>query len=173
MSTTTSNAPPTVICIGMAGSGKTTFVQRLNSHLHSKKTPPYVINLDPAVLKVPFGANIDIRDSVKYKKVMEQYNLGPNGAIVTSLNLFSTKIDQVIKLIEKKKDRINNVVIDTPGQIECFIWSASGAIITESFASEFPTVIAYIVDSQEIPVRPHSCPTCCMLVLYCTRPSCQ
>lgn len=147
MSTTTSNAPPTVICIGMAGSGKTTFVQRLNSHLHSKKTPPYVINLDPAVLKVPFGANIDIRDSVKYKKVMEQYNLGPNGAIVTSLNLFSTKIDQVIKLIEKKKDRINNVIIDTPGQIECFIWSASGAIITESFASEFPTVIAYIVDT--------------------------
>lgn len=131
----------------MAGSGKTTFMQRLNSHLHSKKTPPYVINLDPAVLKVPFGANIDIRDSVKYKKVMEEYNLGPNGAIVTSLNLFSTKIDQVIKLVEKKSDRFNNVIIDTPGQIECFIWSASGAIITEAFASTFPTVIAYIVDT--------------------------
>ncbi|CCE85322.1 Piso0_004910 [Millerozyma farinosa CBS 7064] len=140
-------APSTVICIGMAGSGKTTFMQRLNSHLHAKKTPPYVINLDPAVLKVPFGSNIDIRDSVKYKKVMEDYNLGPNGAIVTSLNLFSTKIDQVIKLIENKSDRLNNVIIDTPGQIECFIWSASGAIITEAFASTFPTVIAYIVDT--------------------------
>lgn len=140
-------APTTVICIGMAGSGKTTFMQRLNSHLHSKKTPPYVINLDPAVLKVPFGANIDIRDSVKYKKVMEEYNLGPNGAIVTSLNLFSTKIDQVINLVEKKSDKFKNVIIDTPGQIECFIWSASGAIITEAFASTFPTVIAYIVDT--------------------------
>ncbi|EGW30109.1 uncharacterized protein SPAPADRAFT_52939 [Spathaspora passalidarum NRRL Y-27907] len=140
-------APSTVICIGMAGSGKTTFMQRLNSHLHSKKTPPYVINLDPAVLKIPFGANIDIRDSVKYKQVIEQYNLGPNGAIVTSLNLFSTKIDQVIKLIEKKGDSVNNVIIDTPGQIECFIWSASGAIITEAFASTFPTVVAYIVDT--------------------------
>lgn len=140
-------APSTVICIGMAGSGKTTFMQRLNSHLHSKKTPPYVINLDPAVLKVPFGANIDIRDSVKYKKVMEEYNLGPNGAIVTSLNLFATKIDQVIKLVEKRSDKVENVIIDTPGQIECFIWSASGAIITEAFASTFPTVIAYIVDT--------------------------
>lgn len=140
-------APATVLCIGMAGSGKTTFMQRLNSHLHSKKTPPYVINLDPAVLKVPFGANIDIRDSVKYKKVMEEYNLGPNGAIVTSLNLFSTKIDQVIKLVEKRSDKFKNVIIDTPGQIECFIWSASGAIITEAFASTFPTVIAYIVDT--------------------------
>ncbi|RLV84698.1 GPN-loop GTPase 1 [Meyerozyma sp. JA9] len=139
--------PNTVICIGMAGSGKTTFMQRLNSHLHAKKTPPYVINLDPAVLKVPFGANIDIRDSVKYKKVMEEYNLGPNGAIVTSLNLFATKIDQVIKLVEKRSSAVENVIIDTPGQIECFIWSASGAIITEAFASQFPTVIAYIIDT--------------------------
>jgi GTPase SAR1 family protein len=131
----------------MAGSGKTTFMQRLNSTLHAKKTPPYVINLDPAVLKVPFGANIDIRDSVKYKKVMEEYNLGPNGAIVTSLNLFATKIDQVINLVEKRAQTVSNVIIDTPGQIECFIWSASGAILTESFASTFPTVIAYIVDT--------------------------
>ncbi|SCU99290.1 LADA_0H18778g1_1 [Lachancea dasiensis] len=137
----------TVICIGMAGSGKTTFMQRLNSHLHAAKTAPYVVQLDPAVLNVPYGANIDIRDSVKYKKVMENYNLGPNGAIVTSLNLFSTKIDQVIKLVENKRDLHDYCIIDTPGQIECFVWSASGSIITESFASTFPTVIAYIVDT--------------------------
>lgn len=137
----------TVICIGMAGSGKTTFMQRLNSHLRSKKTAPYVINLDPAVLRIPYGANIDIRDSIKYKKVMENYQLGPNGAIVTSLNLFSTKIDQVIKLVEKKNESHKHCIIDTPGQIECFVWSASGSIITESFASTFPTVIAYIVDT--------------------------
>lgn len=136
-----------MICIGMAGSGKTTFVQRLNSHMRSKKSPPYVINLDPAVLKVPYGANIDIRDSIKYKKVMENYNLGPNGAIVTSLNLFSTKIDQVIKLLENKRDKFEHCIVDTPGQIECFVWSASGSIITESFASTFPTVIAYVVDT--------------------------
>lgn len=136
----------TVICIGMAGSGKTTFMQRLNSHIRSKKEVPYVINLDPAVLRVPYGANIDIRDSIKYKKVMENYQLGPNGAIVTSLNLFSTKIDQVIKLVERR-DTHDFCIIDTPGQIECFVWSASGSIITESFASTFPTVIAYIVDT--------------------------
>ncbi|GME86349.1 hypothetical protein B5S29_g2253 [[Candida] boidinii] len=140
-------APCSIICIGMAGSGKTTFMQRLNSHLHAKKEAPYVINLDPAVLKVPFGCNIDIRDSIKYKKVMENYNLGPNGAIVTSLNLFSTKIDQVINLVEKRSDSFKHCIIDTPGQIECFIWSASGSIITEAFASTFPTVIAYIIDT--------------------------
>lgn len=131
----------------MAGSGKTTFMQRLNSHLHQKKTPPYVVNLDPAVLKVPFGCNIDIRDSINYKKVMENYNLGPNGAIVTSLNLFSTKIDQVLEIIKKRSGDFKHCIVDTPGQIECFVWSASGSIITEAFATENPTVLAYIIDT--------------------------
>jgi len=37
--------------------------------------------------------------------------------------------------------------VDTPGQIEVFTWSASGQIISDSFASTFPTVIAYIIDT--------------------------
>ena len=32
---------------------------------------------------------------------MKQYNLGPNGGILTSLNLFATKIDQIINLLGK------------------------------------------------------------------------
>lgn len=55
----------------------------------------YVMNLDPAVMTLPFGANIDIRDTVRYKEVMKQFNLGPNGGILTSLNLFATKFDEV------------------------------------------------------------------------------
>lgn len=39
------------------------------------------------------------------------------------------------------------VIVDTPGQIEIFTWSASGAIITDAVASAIPTVIAYIVDT--------------------------
>lgn len=38
-------------------------------------------------------------------------------------------------------------IIDTPGQIEAFTWSASGSIITDTLASAYPTVIAYVVDS--------------------------
>ncbi|KAK5599148.1 hypothetical protein CRENBAI_025280 [Crenichthys baileyi] len=88
------DSPVCLIVLGMAGSGKTTFVQRLTAHLHSQNSAPYVINLDPAVHEVPFPANIDIRDTVNYKEVMKQYNLGPNGGIVTSLNLFATRFDQ-------------------------------------------------------------------------------
>lgn len=54
---------------------------------------------------------------------------------------------QVISVIEKRADQLDYVLVDTPGQIEIFTWSASGAIITESFASTFPTVVTYVVDT--------------------------
>ncbi|KAG2195760.1 hypothetical protein INT46_000642 [Mucor plumbeus] len=139
--------PPVILCIGMAGSGKTTFMQRINAHLHEKKTPPYVLNLDPAVSSLPFTANIDIRDTVNYKEVMKQYNLGPNGGILTSLNLFTTKFDQVLNLVAKRSESVSNILVDTPGQIEIFTWSASGAIITDTLAASYPTMIAYIIDT--------------------------
>lgn len=168
--------PTAIVCVGMAGgtiliisqtpetdkddislgSGKTTFMQRINSHLHSKRDPPYVINLDPAVLSVPFDCNIDIRDSLNYKEVMREYNLGPNGGILTSLNIFATKIDQIIDILERrtapnpekpKAKPIKNIIVDTPGQIEVFVWSASGSILLDSLASSFPTVVAYIIDT--------------------------
>ncbi|XP_068257855.1 GPN-loop GTPase 1 isoform X1 [Nyctibius grandis] len=141
-------APVCVLVLGMAGSGKTTFVQRLAAHLHGQRCPPYVINLDPAVHDLPFPANIDIRDTVKYKEVMKQYGLGPNGGIVTSLNLFATRFDQVMKFIEKRQNASKYVIIDTPGQIEVFTWSASGTIITEALASSFPSVVIYVMDTS-------------------------
>ncbi|XP_064612250.1 GPN-loop GTPase 1-like [Liolophura sinensis] len=142
-----SHKPVCVIVLGMAGSGKTTFVQRITAHLHAQKCPPYVLNLDPAVHEVPYPANIDIRDTVNYKEVMKQYSLGPNGGIVTSLNLFATRFDQVMKFIDKRGKDCKYVILDTPGQIEVFTWSASGSIITEALASSFPTVVVYVMDT--------------------------
>jgi hypothetical protein len=55
---------------------------------------------------------------------------------------------QVIALCEKPRNPpLRHIIVDTPGQIEIFTWSASGAIITELFASGFPTVVAYVVDT--------------------------
>ncbi len=141
--------PTCLIVIGMAGTGKTTFIRALNSFLHSKQQKPYVINLDPACHEVPYPCNIDIRDTVNYKEVMKQYSLGPNGAIMTSLNLFATKFNQIIEIVEKRADECKYVLLDTPGQIEVFTWSASGQIITESLASTFRSVIVYVMDTSK------------------------
>lgn len=129
----------------MAGAGKTSFVKKLASYKYDEHTP-YLINLDPACRDVPYPANIgnsyfskgidvflyiklsytflDIRDTINYKEVMKQYGLGPNGGIVTSLNLFSTKFGQVLNLIEKAGDSHKYCIIDTPGILFlCFLIS--------------------------------------------------
>lgn len=141
-------SPVVVLVIGMAGVGKTTLMHRINLHMLEKKLRGYYINLDPAVRNVPFSANIDIRDTINYKEVMKQYGLGPNGAILTSLNLFATRFDQVIGILEKRADDIDYIFIDTPGQIEAFTWSAGGQIITELLGTTFPTTVMYISDTS-------------------------
>lgn len=96
-----------VIVIGMAGSGKSTFVEALSKHparTSSAKHKPesYFVNLDPAVRQVAYEPNVDIRDTVDYSRLMQEYNLGPNGAILTALNLFTTKFDQVLGILERR-----------------------------------------------------------------------
>lgn len=49
-------SPVCLIVLGMAGSGKTSLVQRLST----MPEKPYVVNLDPACLQVPYFANIGI-----------------------------------------------------------------------------------------------------------------
>ncbi|CAG9531563.1 unnamed protein product [Cercopithifilaria johnstoni] len=140
----------TIIVLGMAGSGKSAFVQRVAARLRQQNIAPYLVNLDPAVATVPYAANIDIRDTVKYKQVMEEYHLGPNGAILTCLNLICTKFNQIVDFIKSRSGQCPYCLLDTPGQIEAFTWSASGSIITDSLASSFPTMIAFIIDSVRV-----------------------
>lgn len=35
-----------------------------------------------------------------------RYNLGPNGGILTALNLFTTKFDQVLGFVEKRAETV-------------------------------------------------------------------
>jgi GTPase SAR1 family protein len=142
-----SKVPTVVIVIGMAGAGKTTIMHRINLFLNEQNKKGYYVNLDPAVRDVPFGANIDIRDTVNYKEVMKEYGLGPNGGILTSLNLFATRFDQVIQILENRSSELDYIFIDTPGQIETFTWSAGGQIILDLLATSFPTVVMYVVDT--------------------------
>jgi len=116
-------------------------------HLLSQKKRVYSINLDPAVKNVLYPVNIDIRDTVNYKEVMKHFELGPNGAIMTSLNLFATRFDQVLTLLERRAPDLDYVVVDTPGQIEVFNWSASGQIICDALSVSYPTVVCYTVDT--------------------------
>jgi polynucleotide 5'-kinase involved in rRNA processing len=52
------NGPIVMIIVGMAGSGKTTLTQRLTAELLARKSPPYIVNLDPACNDPPYPVNI-------------------------------------------------------------------------------------------------------------------
>ena len=136
-----------ILIVGTAGSGKTTLVHRLSLELAMRGDSTYILNLDPAVMHLPYAPNIDIRDTVNYKELMKQYNLGPNGAIVTALNLFATRFDKVSELLQARAKATRFILVDTPGQIEVFTWSASGNLITDMLVSSFPTVLLYAVDT--------------------------
>lgn len=57
--------PVVLLVIGMAGSGKTTLMGRLQTHLGEKGSHGYLINLDPAVMNLPYEPHVDIRDTVR------------------------------------------------------------------------------------------------------------
>lgn len=50
--------PICMIVLGMAGSGKTSFVKRLMQSASLQNMKPYTINLDPACQEVPYHTNI-------------------------------------------------------------------------------------------------------------------
>ncbi|CAD8171178.1 unnamed protein product [Paramecium octaurelia] len=131
-----------ILIIGMAGTGKTTFVQQLSKQLKNEKHT--LINLDPAVYSLPYEPEEDIRKSINYKELMTKNKLGPNGAIMTALNLYSLQLNQLIEKIEKSDSNIQ--IIDTPGQIEVFTWSASGNLISQTLSMSMPTIIFYVID---------------------------
>lgn len=105
---------------------------------------------------------------------------------MTSLNLFATQFDNVVRLCEAKKDVCEFIVVDTPGQIEVFTWSASGSIITDSLAVTFPTCVlldmflwlktmAHTIQlgmswtQRDVLLLPRSCRTCSMRAPFFTR----
>lgn len=62
--------PICMIVLGMAGSGKTTFVKKLTQLGHLQNMKPYVVNLDPACSEVPYHANIGKNISITREKMI-------------------------------------------------------------------------------------------------------
>ncbi|XP_027541718.1 GPN-loop GTPase 1-like [Neopelma chrysocephalum] len=53
-----------------------------------------------------------------------------------------------MNLLEKRQNASRDVILDTPGQMEVFAWSASGTIITKASASSFPSVAVCVPDTS-------------------------
>jgi len=133
-----------VFIIGTAGSGKTLLTASLNEWLSLQKQKTATINLDPGTISLPYAPDIDIRDYINLTQIMEEYKLGPNGALIMAADLVAEKAEQLGREVETLNPDI--VIVDTPGQMELFAFRASGPYIANEL-TEDPKAIVYLFDS--------------------------
>ncbi|KAK6902862.1 hypothetical protein I203_108122 [Kwoniella mangroviensis CBS 8507] len=109
---------------GPPGAGKSTYCHGLHQFLAALNRPIHIVNLDPAVSIPPYPCSISITELVDLDSVMEEYGLGPNGAMLYCLEYLEANFDWLIDRLDEvlKNDGGNGyVVFDTPGQVE--LWT--------------------------------------------------
>ena len=133
-----------VFVIGTAGSGKSLLTAAFNEWLKVGKQKAVTVNLDPGVLNLPYVPDIDIRDYIDIKQIMEEYSLGPNGALVLAADLIAEEAERLGREIDDLQSDV--VIVDTPGQMELFAFRASGPYIANELTNE-PKAIVYLFDA--------------------------
>ncbi len=133
-----------VFIIGTAGSGKSLLTAAFNEWLTMSKQDVSTVNLDPGASTLPYSPDVDVRDYVNVADLMEQYKLGPNGALVMASDLIADQIEKLSDEIEELQSDI--VLVDTSGQMELFAFRASGPYIASELTKE-SKVIVYLFDS--------------------------
>mgnify|MGYP000300605446 FL=1 len=130
--------------IGTAGSGKSLLTASFSEWLRINEQNVATLNLDPGVIKLPYTPDIDVRDYVTIDEIMDEYELGPNGALIMAADLIASEVENLRKEIEDVNPDI--LLIDTPGQMELFAFRASGPFIANEISKD-PRAIIYLFDS--------------------------
>ncbi|MHA7733524.1 ATP/GTP-binding protein [Nitrosopumilus sp. S6] len=129
----------TIFVSGTAGAGKSLLSSKLYDYYTKNGAFTSILNLDPGVENLPYSCDIDVRDFVDIVSIMQQYDLGPNGALVMAADLIASKIDE----IQNEVNRVNPdyLIVDTPGQIELFAYRSSGRFLVDNITSDEKTNI--------------------------------
>jgi hypothetical protein len=133
-----------VFIIGTAGSGKSRLTAAFSEWLKMSKQNVVIVNLDPGALTLPYSPDVDVRNYVNVGSLMEEYGLGPNGALIMAADLIADEIERISKEIEDLRSDI--VLVDTSGQMELFAFRASGPYIANELTKE-PKAIVYLFDA--------------------------
>jgi GTPase SAR1 family protein len=138
----------TNICylIGTAGSGKTMLTASLQRYLINKGASLTIVNLDPAVKHIPYQADIDIRDYINFDQLVDEYELGPNGALIAASDLIADYITEIREDVDELGESSEVVLVDTPGQVELFAYRSSSIRITRSFSGD-TSLLTFLFDS--------------------------
>lgn len=141
-----------VVVLGPAGSGKTTLTASFGRWVEKNQGFEVgYVNLDPGAEDLPYEPDFDVRSIVRVRDVMKKYGLGPNGAFIKSADLMVERLDEVIRGVASVE--ADYVIVDTPGQMELFVFRDSGpSIISCLKALGFP--MAVVVFDPSLAQRP-------------------
>ncbi len=135
---------PRVYFVGTAGSGKSTLVKSFKEWMENMSYDAITVNLDPGAEFLPYTPDIDIRENVSLESVMQNYNLGPNGAQIVAADLMVQEGDRIRELIDSYDS--DYTLIDTPGQLELFAFRGSSSQLITSLGEDANALI-YLFDS--------------------------
>ena len=135
--------PVYVYVVGTAGSGKSRFTAALQRWMKERGLDAVTVNLDPGAEALPYGPDVDIRDWIRLSDVMDQYELGPNGAQVMAADLIALRLGELQEILSEFRGPY--VIVDTPGQTELFVFRESGRITMEMLAPG-RSVIVFLTD---------------------------
>lgn len=121
------------------------FTQAYSEWLKMSKQDVAKVNLDPGAVNLPYTPDVDVRNYVNVENLMQEYGLGPNGALVMAADLIADQIESINDEIEEQKADI--ILIDTSGQMELFAFRASGPYITTEILKDEPKTIIYLFDA--------------------------
>ncbi|MGQ4892334.1 MAG: ATP/GTP-binding protein [Candidatus Njordarchaeia archaeon] len=144
--------------LGTAGSGKSALTKSLGDYLDDKGEDFAIINLDPGTLdeNIPYDPDINIRKYIKAEEIMASYKLGPNGAMIASMDLMTRYIENLRKEITDIDPEY--LLIDTPGQMEIFAYRPIGSLLLKSILSipDTKTSIVFIFDPYLCTISPNT-----------------
>lgn len=129
--------------IGTAGSGKSTLTYSFQQWLNNRGLDAITVNLDPGAENLPYDPDVDIRDWISLKEIMDEYGLGPNGAQIAAADMLALNTSDIKQSIEQFKS--DYILLDTPGQLELFVFREAGKYIVK-FLNPNKSVIAYVLD---------------------------
>jgi GTPase SAR1 family protein len=111
------------LVLGSPGAGKSTYCNGMQQFMSAIGRKCSIVNLDPANESTSYPCAIDVRSLIKLEDIMEEDDLGPNGAVLYALE----ELEQNMDWLEKGLGELGEdyVLFDCPGQVELYTHHSS------------------------------------------------
>jgi len=133
-----------IFILGTAGSGKSLLTASLAEWMIKEGENVATLNLDPGVFKLPYEPDVDVRSYISIEKLMDQYRLGPNGALIMASDLMADQVGSLNEAVDALNP--DYCLIDTAGQMELFAFRESGSYIARELKFDQKAVV-YLFDA--------------------------